>query len=118
MRIRNIGIGSLLLSMAILSATAACSSMLAPNNPTTQALDEASVVTGAAAAAVAAAAPLPWGQIIAAVLGAFSVIAGIIAHSTVTKNSAQQVTAAVTSGLQAASQSLAVPAGASVAVAK
>jgi hypothetical protein len=80
--------------------------MQVPNNPTTQALGEAGAVTGAVASTIAVAAPAPWGQILAGILGAFSVIAGIIAHSTVSKNSAQQVANAVTAGLQAASQSL------------
>jgi hypothetical protein len=69
-------------------------------------LGEAGAVSGAVASTIAVAAPAPWGQILAGILGAISVIAGIIAHSTVSKNSAQQVANAVTTGLQAASQSL------------
>jgi hypothetical protein len=118
MKIRSFGLGSLVIALALLACAAACSSLQVPNNPTTQALDDASAITGAAAAAVAAAAPVPWGQILAAVLGAISVIAGIIAHSTVTRNNSQQVASAVTSGFQAVSQSLAPASLASVAVAK
>jgi fluoride ion exporter CrcB/FEX len=81
--------------------------MQVPNNPTTQALGEAGAVSGAVASTIAVAAPAPWGQIVAGILGAFSVIAGIIAHSAASKNSAQQIAAAVTTGLQAAAQSLA-----------
>jgi Na+/glutamate symporter len=80
--------------------------MQTPNSPTTQAWSQTSAVTGALAATVAAAAPAPWGQIVAGILGAISVIAGIVAHSTISKNSAQQVVNAVNTGLQAASQTL------------
>jgi len=107
MKTRIFGFGGLALVMAVLALASACASMETPNNPTTQALSQASAVTGAVAATVAAAAPAPWGQIAAGVLGAISVIAGIVAHSTVSKNSAQQVVNAVTTGLQAASQTLA-----------
>lgn len=103
---RVLGFGGLALALAALALGSACASMQVPNNPTTQALGEAGAVTGAVAPTIAVAAPAPWGQILAGILGAFSVIAGIIAHSTVSKNSAQQVTNAVTAGLQAASQSL------------
>ena len=103
---RALGFGSLTMALAVLALGSACTSMQVPNNPTTQALGEAGAVTGAVAPTIAVAAPAPWGQILAGILGAFSVIAGIIAHSTVSKNSAQQVVNAVTTGLQAASQSL------------
>jgi hypothetical protein len=107
MKIQMLGFGGLALSMAFMAVASACASMQTPNNPTTQALAQTSAVTGAVAATVAAAAPAPWGQIVAGILGAVSVIAGIVAHSTVSKNSAQQVVNAVTTGLQAASQTLA-----------
>ena len=103
---RVLGFGSLALALVVLALGSACASMQVPNNPTTQALGEAGAVTGAVASTLAVAAPAPWGQILAGILGAFSVIAGIIAHSTVSKNSAQQMANAVTTGLQAASQSL------------
>jgi len=103
---RVLGFGSLALALAALALGSACASMQVPNNPTTQALGEVGAVTGALASTIAVAAPVPWGQILAGILGAISVIAGIIAHSTVSKNSAQQVANAVTTGLQAASQSL------------
>jgi hypothetical protein len=118
MKVRSFRIGSLVIALAVLAGASACASLQTPNNPTTQALDEASAVTGAAAAAVAAAAPIPWGQIVAAVLGAISVIAGIVAHNTLTKSNAQQVANSVTSGLQAASQTLTPSAGVVAAVAK
>ena len=44
--------------------------------------------------------------IVAGVLGAVGVIAGIVAHSVTSRANAQQVVGAVTTGLQAASQSL------------
>jgi hypothetical protein len=110
MKGRFIGLACLAFALGVLGMTSACASMASANNPTTQALAQTSAVTGAVAAMVAAAAPAPWGQIIAAVLGAISVIAGIVAHSVVTKNSAQQTVAAVTTGLQAASQGIASPA--------
>src|SRR5579872_6613333 len=102
MKTRFVGIGGLVVALAALGMASACASMQTPGNPTTQAWAETSAVTGAVAATVAAAVPMLWGQIIAGVLGAVSVIAGIVAHSTVSKNNAQQVTAAVTTGLQAA----------------
>lgn len=94
------------LSLGLLSVAAACASMQVPGNATTQALGEASAVTGAVASTVGLAAPVPWGQIVAAALGAVSVIAGIVAHSTVSKNNAQEVSSAVSMGIQAASQTL------------
>jgi hypothetical protein len=118
MKVHSFQIGSLIIALAVLAGASACASLQTPNNPTTQALNEASAVTGAAAAAVAAAVPMPWGQIVAAVLGAISVIAGIIAHSTITKSNSQQLANAVTSSLQAASQALTPAASASVALAK
>jgi hypothetical protein len=111
MTMRFVGFGGMVMALAALAMASACASTQTPNNATTQAWSEASAVTGAVAATVAAAAPMPWGQIIAGILGAVSVIAGIVAHSTVSKNNAQQVTAAVTTGLQAASQSLASAGG-------
>jgi hypothetical protein len=106
MKARIFGIGSLAIAMTVLALASACASMATPNNPTTQALSQTSAVTGAVAATVAAAAPAPWGQLVAGILGAISVIAGILAHSSVSKNSAQQVVNAVTTGLQAASQTM------------
>jgi hypothetical protein len=106
MKNRIFGFGSLAVAMTVLALASACASMQTPNNATTQAWSETSAVTGAVAATVAAAAPAPWGQILAGILGAVSVIAGIVAHSTVSKNNAAQVTNAVTTGLQAAAQSL------------
>ncbi len=103
---RIFGFGSLALALVVLSLGSACASLQTPNNPTTQALGEAGAVTGAVASTIAVAAPAPWGQILAGILGACSVIAGIIAHSTASKNSAQQLSNAVSTGLQAASQSL------------
>jgi len=64
------------LSLGVLSVAAACASMQVPGNATTQALGEASAVTGAVASTVGLAAPVPWGQIVAAALGAVSVIDG------------------------------------------
>ena len=106
MKARIPGIGSLAFAMAVLALASACASMQTPDNPTTQALSQTSAVTGAVAATVAAVAPAPWGQLVAGILGAISVIAGIVAHSTMSKNSAHQVVSAVTAGLQTASQSL------------
>jgi hypothetical protein len=106
MKARIFGVGSLAIAMTVLGLASACASMATPNNPTTQALSQTSAVTGAVAATVAAAAPAPWGQLVAGILGAISVIAGILAHSSVSKNSAQQVVNAVTTGLQAASQTM------------
>jgi hypothetical protein len=115
MKMRIVGASCLALALAVMAMSSACASMQAAGNPTTQALAQTSAVTGAVAATVAAAAPAPWGQILAGVLGAISVIAGIVAHSTISKNSAQQVVSAVNTGLQAASQTLSsVPAAASV----
>jgi hypothetical protein len=102
-------LGCVAVGLAVLSMAGACASMQVPGNATTQALGDASAVTGAMAAG-AALAPVPWGQILASALGAISVIAGIIAHSTVSKNNAQQVTSAVETGIQAASQSLGIAA--------
>ena len=115
MRALALRLGSLVVLAAIVLLISACSSLEAPNNPTTQALGEASVITGAVASTVGAAAPVPWGQILASALGAISVIAGIIAHSTVSKNNAEEVTSAVATGIQAASQALGISAGASAA---
>lgn len=106
MKTHALTVFTLALAMACLAAVSACSTTPAADSATTQALGEASVITGVAASTVAATTPAPWGQIIAAILGALSVVAGIIAHSTVTKNSAQQIASAVTTGVQAASQSL------------
>jgi hypothetical protein len=101
-------------ALIILGMVSACASLQTPGNATTLALGEVSMVTGAVAPVVAAAAP-PWGQIAAGVLGAISVIAGIVAHSAVSKTSAQQVVSAVTTGLQAASQTLGSASPATVA---
>ena len=106
MTIRILGVGGVALALAALAMVSACASLPAANSSTTQAISDAGAVTGALASTVAAAAPAPWGQIVAGVLGALSVIAGIVAHSTVSKNSAEQVVSAVNTGLQAASQSL------------
>ena len=99
---RVLGLGSIVLALAVLALGSDCASMQVPNNSTTQALGEAGAVSGALASTIAVAAPAPWGQIVAGILGAFSVIAGIIAHSAASRNSAQQLAAAVTTGLQAA----------------
>ena len=115
MKLRALTLFSLALALAFLATASACSSMQVPDNPTTQALGEASVVTGVAASTIAAVAPAPWGQIIAAALGALSVIGGIMAHSTVAKNNAQQMASAVTTGLQTAAQSLTTPSAAAPA---
>jgi hypothetical protein len=106
MKVRILGFGSLAFAMAVWSLASACASLQTPNNPTTQALSQTSAIAGTVAATVAAAAPAPWGQLVAGILGAISVIAGIVAHSTVSKNSAQQVANAVSTGLQAASQTM------------
>jgi hypothetical protein len=111
MRAQFLRLGSIAAAFAVVSLVAACAAMQVPNNPTTQAFGEASAVTGAMASTVALAAPVPWGQVVASALGAISVIAGIIAHSTVSKNSAQEVTSAVATGIQAASQTLGIGAG-------
>ena len=95
MRGRILRLGSVALALVILSVVGACTSMQVPGNATTQALGDASAVTGALAAGVALGAPVPWGQALTTVLGAISVIAGIIAHSTVSKNNAQEVATAV-----------------------
>jgi hypothetical protein len=100
------GVFVLLLAMVVLALGSACASLPASSGATTQAISDASAVTGAVASTVAAVAPAPWGQIIAGILGAVSVIAGIVAHSAVSKNNAQQVVSAVTAGLQAAAGSL------------
>jgi hypothetical protein len=107
MMARIIGFGGLMLVIAVVASGGGCASLQNPNSPTTQAWSQASDVTGAVAATVAAAEPTPWGQIIAGILGALSVIAGIVAHGAVSNNSAEQVVNAVTAGLQAASQNLA-----------
>jgi hypothetical protein len=80
--------------------------METPNNPTTQTLGSISDAAGAVAPVVAVAVPAPWGQVVAGILGAVGVIAGIVAHSVTSRANAQQVVGAVTTGLQAASQSL------------
>ncbi|HEX4056236.1 MAG TPA: hypothetical protein VHX86_18400 [Tepidisphaeraceae bacterium] len=93
-------------TVAILSLASACASLQTPNNPTTQALDTVSAVTSAVAPVMAAAAPAPWGSIVAGILGAVGVIAGIVAHSATSSASAQQTVNAVTTGLQAAATTL------------
>jgi hypothetical protein len=98
---------SFALALVGLCLAGACASLQVPGNATTQALGDASAVTGALATG-AALAPAPWGQIAASALGAISVIAGIIAHSTVSKNNAQQVASAVETGIEAASQTLGI----------
>ena len=70
MKARMLGLGGLAMAMAILALASACTSMPAPNNPTTQTWSQTSAMTGAVAATVAATAPAPWGQIIAGILGA------------------------------------------------
>jgi hypothetical protein len=94
------------LAVAALAIASACAAMGTPNNPTTQAWGSVSAVTGEVAPVVATAAPPPWGQIVAGILGAVSVIAGIVAHSATSNASGQQLVNAVTTGLQAASQSV------------
>jgi hypothetical protein len=94
------------LMIAAMTMASACASLQAPDNPTTQALGGVSAAAGTVAPVVAATAPAPWGAIIAAILGAVGVIAGIVAHSATSSVSAQQAVNAVTTGLQAASQSL------------
>ncbi|MGD0390343.1 MAG: hypothetical protein ABSC42_15470 [Tepidisphaeraceae bacterium] len=108
---RVLGFGSLALALAILALGSACASMQVPNNPTTQALGEAGAVSGAVASTIAVVAPAPWGQILAGILGAFSVIAGIVAHSTVSKPTSQQLLAAVAAGASAAGTQLQTGAG-------
>jgi hypothetical protein len=112
MKARLVTFASVGVPVACLFAASACSSLQTANSPTTQALGEASLVSGAVASTVAAVAPAPWGQIIAAVLGAVSVIAGVVAHSAMAKNSAEQVVNAVTTGVSAASHTLASATGA------
>jgi len=110
MKVGTIGMFGLALAMVVLALGSACASLPASSGSTTQAISDASAVTGAVASTVAAVAPAPWGQIIAGILGAVSVIAGIVAHSAMAKTNAQQMVSAVTTGLQAASASLgAVP---------
>jgi hypothetical protein len=98
--------GLLCLAIGVLALASACASLETPNNPTTQTLGSVSDAASAVAPIVAATVPAPWGQIVAGILGAVGVIAGIVAHSVTTRASAQQVVGAVTTGLQAASQSL------------
>src|SRR5580692_6046837 len=105
---RDLGFGTLAAGLILLVMVSACASLQTPGNATTQALGDVSAVTGAVAPVVAATAP-PWGQIVAGVLGAISVIAGIVVHSSASNTSAQQVVNAVTTGLQAAAGAL--PAG-------
>jgi hypothetical protein len=118
MKVRVLSLCSLALAIACLAGASACATMPAASSATTQSLGEASVVAGVAASTIAATVPAPWGQIIAAALGVLSVIGGIIAHSAVAKNSAQQIAGAVTTGVQAASQSLASAVGSPAVVAK
>lgn len=106
MKHRLIGIGLLAAVVGVLAVAAACASLETPNNPTTQTLGGISDMAGVIAPVVAATVPAPWGQIVAAVLGAIGVIAGIVAHSVTSRASGQQMVGAVTTGLQAASQSL------------
>lgn len=103
---RIFALGILGFTVAVLSLASACASLQSPNNPTTQALDRVSAVTSAVAPVVVAAVPMPWGSIIAGILGAVGVIAGIIAHSATSSASAQQTVNAVTTGLQAAATTL------------
>jgi hypothetical protein len=112
--------GILAIALAMLLLGSACASLPVVNGPTTQAINDASAVTGAVASTVAAVAPPPWGAIAAGILGAVSVIAGIVAHSSVSKTNAQQVVSAVNTGLQAAAQSLnaSVPAAVAAPAAK
>jgi hypothetical protein len=106
MKGRIIGVSGLIIAAAMLTLASACASSQVPNGATTQALAQASALTSAVASTIAVAAPAPWGPIVAGILGAVSVIAGILAHSTLSKSNAQQVVNAVTTGLQAASQTL------------
>lgn len=106
MKIHIVGIGGLALALVALAAASGCAAMPANSVPATQAWSQTSAVTSAVAAAVGAAAPMPWGQIIAAILGAISVIAGVVAHGAVSNSSTQQTVSAVTAGLQAASQTV------------
>jgi hypothetical protein len=106
MKNRLIALGVIAFVVGILALTSACASLETPNNPTTQALGSISDAAGVVAPVVAAVVPAPWGQVVAAALGAIGVIAGIVAHSVTSRASAQQVVGAMTTGLQAASQSL------------
>ena len=103
---RIIAVGPLALAIGFLALAAACASLETPNNPTTQKLGNVSEAASEVAPVVAAAVPAPWGQVVAGIMGAVGVIAGIVAHSMTSKVSAQQAVGAVTTGLQAASQSL------------
>jgi hypothetical protein len=103
---RMVAMGFLALAIGVLALASACASLETPNNPTTQTLGSISDAASEVAPVVAAAVPAPWGQIVAGVLGAVGVIAGIVAHSVTSRANAQQVVGAVTTGLQAASQSL------------
>jgi hypothetical protein len=106
MKNRLIRIGLLAAVVGVLAVAAACASLETPNNATTQTLGGISDMASVVAPVVAAVVPAPWGQVVAAVLGAIGVIAGIVAHSVTSRASAQQVVGAVTTGLQAAGQSL------------
>ncbi len=106
MKSRLITIGLIAFAVGVLALASACASLETPNNPTTQTLGGISDMASVIAPVVAAAVPAPWGQVVAAVLGAIGVIAGIVAHSVTSRASAQQVVGAVTTGLQAAGQSL------------
>jgi hypothetical protein len=106
MKSRLITLGLLALAVGALALASACASLETPNNPTTQTLGSISDAASVVAPVVAAAVPAPWGQAVAAILGAVGVIAGIVTHSVTSRASAQQVVGAVTTGLQAASQTL------------
>ncbi|MGD0462184.1 MAG: hypothetical protein ABSB74_06825 [Tepidisphaeraceae bacterium] len=103
---RIIAVGLLALAIGVLALASSCASLETPNNPTTQKLGNVSEAASEVAPVVAAAVPAPWGQVVAGILGAVGVIAGIVAHSVTSRVSAQQAVGAVTTGLQAASQSL------------
>lgn len=114
MRGRIIGVSGLMIAAGMLTLASACASSQVPNGATTQALAQTSALTGAVASTIRVAAPAPWGPIVAGILGAVSVIAGILAHGMLSKSNAQQVVNAVTTGLQAASQTLGSGPGAAV----
>jgi hypothetical protein len=112
MKNRIVSLGVLALVVGAMLLASACAALETPNNPTTQTLGSVSDAASEVAPVVAAAVPAPWGQVLAAVLGGVGVIAGIVAHSVTSRASAQQVVGAVTTGLQAASQSLGTAASA------
>jgi hypothetical protein len=91
-------------SLALLLLAAACASMQVPGNATTRTLGGISTVTGDLAP-VAGLIPVPWGWIAGVVLGAVSVITGVIAHSTLSKNSAREGANAAVLGMLAAQTS-------------